>query len=120
MLNAISNGNLASNWAPKVSAAAIAAGLPPTSVEPLLGALAYGEGFEAVPGLTPAALGAAADVSEHVYAHAYNLAWWSIVPFVVLAIVAVAFLKGVKELMTERVEATVEDVQDSDVDKLKA
>lgn len=48
--------------------------------------------------------------SEWAYAHAYRLAWWSIFPFVVIAFVAVACLKGVKELMTERVEATVENV----------
>lgn len=46
--------------------------------------------------------------SENAYAAAYRLAWSSIIPFVVLALVAIWFLKGVKELMTEHVEATVE------------
>jgi hypothetical protein len=36
------------------------------------------------------------------------LAWASIIPFVVLALVAIVFLKGVSELMTEHIEATVE------------
>lgn len=48
--------------------------------------------------------------SQKAYAAAYRLAWASIIPFTVLAIVAVACLKGVKDLMTERVEATVEHV----------
>ncbi len=39
--------------------------------------------------------------SEWAYAHAYRLAWAGVVPFVVL---------DVKELMTEKVEATVEHV----------
>jgi len=50
------------------------------------------------------------DASHWSYAHAYRLAWASVIPFVVLALIAVAFLKGVKELMTEKVEATVERV----------
>jgi len=48
------------------------------------------------------------DTSHRVYAKAYRNAWASIVPFVVLGLLAVIFLKGVKELMTEHVEATVE------------
>ena len=58
----------------------------------------------------PAVLPAAMDASHHAYAAAYRLAWSSIIPFVVLAIVAVACLKGVKELMTEHVDAPVEGV----------
>ena len=50
------------------------------------------------------------DASRWSYAHAYRLAWASVIPFVVLALIAVAFLRGVKELMTEKVEATVERV----------
>ena len=48
--------------------------------------------------------------SEWAYAHAYRLVWASIVPFAVLALVAVICLKGVKELMTEKVDGTVEHV----------
>ena len=53
-------------------------------------------------------LGAATNASHVVYAAAYRLAWSSIIPFVVLSLVAILFLKGVKELMTEHVDATVE------------
>jgi len=66
--------------------------------------------FAAVVGLTPEVLGAAMKASQNAYAAAYRLAWASIIPFTVLAIIAVACLKGVKQLMTERVEATVEHV----------
>ena len=48
--------------------------------------------------------------NEWAYAHAYRPAWASIVPFVALALVAVVCLKRVKELMTEKVETTVEHV----------
>lgn len=59
-------------------------------------------------GLDAQAINTLARDGRWVYANAYRRAWASIVPFVVLAIVAVAFLRGVKELMTEKVEATVE------------
>ena len=58
--------------------------------------------------MSPGILAAATSASENAYAAAYRLAWASIIPFVVLALVAIWFLKGVKELMTEHVEATVE------------
>ncbi|KAK5123387.1 hypothetical protein LTR85_002819 [Meristemomyces frigidus] len=114
VLDAIVNGKLASTWASQVSAAAASAGLPASSMPALLVALTSGEGLDAVPGITAASLGAAADASHWAYAHAYRLAWWSIIPFVVVALVSVACLKGVKELMTERVEATVEKVDAQD------
>lgn len=50
------------------------------------------------------------DASHRVYGRAYNLAWASIIPFVVIAIVAVACLRGVSDLMTEHIEATVEHI----------
>jgi hypothetical protein len=61
-----------------------------------------------VTGINDGILSDAMNASHHIYAAAYRLAWSSIIPFVVLALVAVGFLKGVKELMTEHVEATVE------------
>ena len=116
MLDVIINGKLAHTLVPKVSAAAVSVGLPASSVELLFEAMTTGKGFESIPGITPTILAAAADASQNAYAHAYNLAWWSILPFVVIALIAVLCLKGVKELMTERVEATVENV---DVDEIK-
>ncbi|KAL1877918.1 hypothetical protein Daus18300_002271 [Diaporthe australafricana] len=109
VLNVIINGRLASNYAPAVSKAAVDAGLPSSSISDLLTALESGI-LTGVSGATPAVWSAAVDESRWQYAKAYQLAWASVIPFVVLAIVAVAFLRGVKELMTEKVEATVEHV----------
>ncbi|TKA34670.1 hypothetical protein B0A54_13814 [Friedmanniomyces endolithicus] len=116
VLDAIINGKLKSTLAPQVAAAAVSGGLPVASVPALLGAMATGEGLNAtnIPGLTVEVLGAAADASHWAYAHAYRLAWWSVFPFVVIALISVVCLKGVKELMTERVEATVETVAEAD------
>ena len=118
ILNTIINSELSKFYASKVSSAAINAGLPTSSIPDLLEAFASGEGFDAVPGISGIVLEQATRTSREVYARAYRLAWSSIIPFVVLAWVAVAFLKGVKELMTEHVEATVERVRDEEVVKV--
>jgi hypothetical protein len=115
VLNTIINSKIASTYASSVSAAAEKAGLPTSSVPALLEALAAGVGLESIPGVNASVLGAATNASRNAYARAYRLAWASIIPFVVLALVAIFFLKGVKELMTEHVEATVE--KDEPVEK---
>jgi hypothetical protein len=109
VLDAIINGRLKS-YGTKVGNAAVAAGLPESSVPALLSALATGAGLPDVPGINATIIDKTVDASHWEYAHAYRLAWASIIPFVVLALVGIWFLKGVKELMTEKVEATVEHV----------
>jgi len=108
VLDAIINGKLDSTLAKQVGKAAIGAGLPASSLPDLLKAMAAGVGFADVKGLSPAILAAASTASHNAYAHAYRLAWVSIVPFVALAIISVFCLKGVKELMTEHVESALE------------
>lgn len=111
VLNAIINGRLDSQYATAVTTAAVGAGLPESSIPALLTALAAGKIGSVVAGATPKVWAATLDASRWQYAEAYRLAWASVIPFVVLAIVAVACLKGVRELMTEKVEATVERVE---------
>jgi hypothetical protein len=110
VLDAIINGVLGSDLAVDVGSAAMQAGLPASSVPLLLASLQEGTDPSTVPGINGTILAAGKLAYENVYAHAYHLAFASIVPFVVLATVAVAFLKGVKHLMTEKIEATVEHV----------
>ncbi|KAJ7349099.1 major facilitator superfamily domain-containing protein [Mycena albidolilacea] len=109
ILDAIINNKLASYDA-TVGAAAVSAGLPADSVPALLAALAGGGAASAVPGVTDAILAAATTASRNAYARAYRFAWAPIIPFVVVAMVCIACLKDVSELMTEHVEATVEHV----------
>ena len=114
VLNAIINGRLSAHYAPAVAAAATGAGLPAEGVPRLLGYLKQGRLPPAADkngGITPAVWAAALAASREEYAHAYRLAWASIAPFVVLAFAAVACLKGVKDLFTEKVEATVEHAE---------
>ncbi|RFU31073.1 hypothetical protein B7463_g5235, partial [Scytalidium lignicola] len=113
VLSAIINGKLSSTYAPTISKLAISAGLPISSAPAFAAALKAGKPTTAIPGVTPEILALAVDKSHHLYAQAYRLAFSSIIPFVILAFVASCFLKGVKELMTEHVEATVEKIPDS-------
>lgn len=70
--------------------------------------------LNAVPGINETILAAATSQSQWVYARAYNLSWWSIFPFAVLCTIGTLFLKGVKDLMTEKVEATVEQTKEQE------
>ncbi|KAF2474092.1 MFS general substrate transporter [Lindgomyces ingoldianus] len=113
VLNAIINNHLNKNLARSVGSAATKAGLPQSSVSKLMKAMAAGKAqqIQAVPGINNAILQAATHASQEVYARAYNLGWWSIFPFVVICMIGLCFLRGVKELMTEKVEATVEKIK---------
>ncbi|EME88906.1 uncharacterized protein MYCFIDRAFT_201708 [Pseudocercospora fijiensis CIRAD86] len=113
VLDAIVNNKLGETWAKNVSAAAIKAGLPSSSVAALLAAMTLGKSPAGIAGITPEIMAAATHASEWAYTRAYRLAWWSIFPFVVIAMVAIWFLKDVKDLMTDKVEATVENIEHS-------
>ena len=113
VIAAIVNGRLNSHYAKDVSSAAVAAGLPSSSVPALLAMLTEGA-KEPIPGSTPEIMAKAVQASHWSYARAYRLGWASAIPFVVLAIAAVAGLRGVKNLMTEKVEATVEKVEEKE------
>ncbi|CAL5874272.1 uncharacterized protein PFLUO_LOCUS8561 [Penicillium psychrofluorescens] len=108
VLDAIVNGHLDSTLDLAVGSAATKAGLPASSVPALMAAFASGTGFGSVPGINSTILEAASDASHWAYAHAYRLAWSSVIPFVALAIIGILCLKDVKEMMTEHVEASVE------------
>jgi hypothetical protein len=112
VIYAVINSRIASHYASDVSSAAIAAGLPQSSVAALLksmkGATATTAKGQGVTGANAEIMRAAWQASYSSYTKAYRLGWWSVVPFVALATISVACMTGVKELMTEKVEATVE------------
>lgn len=121
ILDAIINGKLDSTYSSGITKAATGAGLPASSVPGLITGLHAGSSalLDAVPGINGTILKVVTDESHNLYAEAYRLAWSSIIPFVVIAMVAIAFLKGVSELMTEHVEATVEDNEQSNSEEEK-
>lgn len=116
---AVVNSRIATHLAGDVGSAAVAAGLPPSSVAALLKAMKGGTAStvrgQGIPGANAEIMSAAWSASHWSYARAYRLGWWSVVPFVALATICVACMKGVKELMTEKVEATVERDVDQNV-----
>ncbi len=115
VVNVIINNKLGKVLVPNIIKAAVGAGLPAANATSLYAAMAAGNAT-ALATYSPKVLAAAADASHHAYASAYRLAWASAIPFIVLAMVAVVFLKGVKELMTENVEATVELLPERDTE----
>lgn len=124
VIYAIVNSRVASHYATDVGSAAVAAGLPQSSVAALLKSMKAGTATtvrgKGVPGADEAIMKAAWNASYWSYARAYRLGWWSVVPFVALATISVACMTGVKDLMTERVEATVERDAVDDVKLVKA
>ncbi|KAL6705253.1 hypothetical protein ACN47E_007213 [Coniothyrium glycines] len=118
VIYAIVNSRIASHYTGDVGSAAIAAGLPVSSVDALLrsmrGSTATKARGQNVPGANDAIMAAAWDASHWSYARAYRLGFWSVVPFVALATVSCALMKGVENLMTEKVEATVERESDDE------
>ncbi|KAF1961542.1 MFS general substrate transporter [Byssothecium circinans] len=112
VISAVINSRLTSHYASDVGSAATAAGLPASSIPALLKAMKAGTATtvrgRGIPGANAEVMRAAWEASYWSYARAYRLGWWSVVPFVALATASVAAMRGVKELMTEKVEATVE------------
>jgi len=122
-LGAISNGYVNTHYAPDVSGAAIRAGLPESSGPAFIAAMKSKmkeQALKKVAGITPEIIAAGTNESHWVYAKSYRLAWWSMVPLIVLAIVFLYFIRNVREQMTEKVEATVERVEDVDKEKSHA
>jgi hypothetical protein len=120
VLTSIINGHLGAHYVSNVGAAAVAAGLAEDQVPSLAVGIRAGSKtlMETVEGLTEEILSEAVTASRWTYARAYRKAWASIIPFAVLAMVCVWFLRGVKELMTERVEATVEKTDEAEVKRV--
>ncbi|KAF2176562.1 MFS general substrate transporter [Zopfia rhizophila CBS 207.26] len=121
VLYAIINGHVSSQYNETVRKAALNAGLSPDGIPVLLGVLMEGNGpptkqlltavlSKALPGIQSPVIEAAQKAAHQVYARAYQLAWASIIPFVVIAIVCCGLLTDVREMMTEKVEAPVEKV----------
>lgn len=125
VLDAIVKGYMGAHYDGAVARAAEEAGVGAELVERVVAAMGEGEGATSVEALAEVvagqvgrrALESVVAEGRWVWARAYRLAWASVIPFTVIALVCVVFLRGVGELMTEHVEATVERVREVDEEK---
>lgn len=82
-----------------VAPAAVEAGIPEPLIPTVIGIL-LGPGpsvLRTVPGITPAMIGGILPAYQQSAAYAYSYVWYSLIPFVFLAIVAVACVQGVED-----------------------
>lgn len=119
ILYTIINGTVRSHFSKSVGEAAVAAGLSARDVPLLLEVMAEGNGpqtqdsllavlSQLIPDVDDAVVVAARSAGHEVYAKGYRLAWASIIPFCLLALVSVWCLTSVKTFMTDTVEAPLE------------
>ena len=95
-----------------VAAAAIGAGLPPSSVEAFVGAfLTSSATITSINGVTPAIIAAAAGGLHQALADSFRVIYIIAAPFGVLACVLCWFLGDMKPLMNYKVDAPLEKLQ---------
>lgn len=118
VVDTILNSYISSHYTKAVTAAVAPASLPAATMKKLVAAMKEGAGKTLVkdlgttlPDVSIPTLEAAVEAGHWVYAKGYRVSWASIIPFVVLSMACTIFLKGVKKLMTEKVEAPVEKMQ---------
>ncbi|KAL1889865.1 hypothetical protein Sste5346_008588 [Sporothrix stenoceras] len=95
----------------KEAAAVIAAGLPPSSVQPLLLASASNNAtaIAQVPGVTQQILQALSSASAEGYAASFRYIWYATLPFTVVTFALSLFLKPTKDQMTRVISAAVKN-----------
>lgn len=86
----------------KVTPAAIAAGLPESSVAKLLSSIALGD-FSAVPGISPDIIAATGAAVKDAYAISFRTVYLCTLPFGALLIVAALFSPNVEPFLTDEV-----------------
>jgi hypothetical protein len=86
----------------KVMPAALAAGLPETSLPALLTSITLGD-FSAVPGISPAIIAATGQAVKSAYALSFRTVYLCTLPFGVLLIVAALLSPNVEQYLTDEV-----------------
>lgn len=94
----------------QVPPAAVAAGLPESSIVQLLTAFAVGtpEAFAAVPGISPTILAAASTAYKTASSDAYRTIFYTSIAFTGLGVMLSFFTPNVDELMTHDIATTLE------------
>lgn len=95
-----------------VASAAIAEGLPPTSVPALIGDIMAKDtaALAQVPGISPSIISAAVAAVKDAFADSVRVVYLIAIPFGVVACIACCFLGDMKNTMNYHVDAPVEDL----------
>lgn len=96
-----------------IAAAALKAGLPPSSVKEFVGDLANNQTalLPNIPGVTPVIIGAGVGGLKQAFADSLRVIYIIAAPFGVLACIACFFLGDMRKTMNYRVDAPVEDLR---------
>ena len=97
----------------KVGPAALAAGLPESSLESLLSSITLGD-FSAVPGITPDIIAATGRAVKGAYALSFRTVYLCTLPFGALLIVAALLSPNVEQYLTDEVARKMHDRVEKD------
>jgi len=100
----------------KVIPAALAAGLPETSLPNLLSSIALGD-FNAVPGISPKIIAATADAVQAAYTLSFRTVYLCTLPFGILLIVAAILSPNVEQYLTDEVARKMHNKADEKSDQ---
>ena len=102
---AILENKVTENTASDVVPALLKAGLPESSVEKLLTALASGSSsaIAAVPGITTQILALAGTTLKEAYSQSFKIVFLATIPFGVVALIAAFFTKDIDSRLTHNV-----------------
>ena len=105
------NNRLDKNLPGYISKAALAAGLPLSSVPAFVGALVSASSdLQGIPGVTPAVIGAGVVAQKHAFADSIRVVFIIAAPFGALACIGSLFLGDLRKTMNYRVDAPVENL----------
>ena len=101
----ILTNKVSENTASEVVPALLKAGLPASSVEGLLAALASGStsAISAVPGVTAHILAVAGTTLKEAYSQSFKIVFLATIPFGIVALVAAFFAKDIDDRLTHDV-----------------
>lgn len=99
-----------------ITKAVLAAGLPPTSLGPFIGALTTYDfaALPLIPGVTPQVIGAGIAGLKQAYADGIRIVYYIAAPVAFVAVLLVPLLVSLKEHMDYTVEAPVEALHEKD------
>ena len=110
-------GNRLEDYIPNyITKAVLAAGLPPTSIGPFIGALTTYDfaALPLIPGVTPQVIGAGGTALKQAYADGIRIVYFIAAPVAFVAVLLVPLLANLKDHMDYTVEAPVEVLHEKD------